>query len=1192
MNPTPEYISNFIRDQFPEFFREINGPIVDFILAYYEWLEQEGQNTKELRTLKHARDIDSNVDKFTQNFKNMFLTGVPLQTEADSRFILKHISDLYQSKGSSRSIELLIKLLYNQEVSIFLPSDRILKPSSTRWLKPEYIELSYSEKSRTFPGNTLTGGTSGVTAFCESIIEKTVNNKKITIAYITKSTGDFLTGEIITADGALDGAPVMIGSLSSISIVSGGRDFRIGDIFDIESSDGRGGQAKVTKVENLAGRVEFTLANGGYGFTVSNTYTESLASNATMIIEDVTNSNSDIDGFFSFETVSQPVQSITITGLGSNVSEKQTNVENFFIHASNASFVNNFVVKSGGSNYTNTDLIEFAAGDAAATITTDATGSITTVTVTNNGTGYTDTPLYEIITASGTGANLVIVMGNDNYVQGGNSSDSNVCSGYVVANSITSNTSDAIGNLTIVTTSGDFDNASYIHTGNVSENALSSGVANIVTTGRFIGTVVNATSNVIKLGIDSNTSPFYAGSGAFIQGADSNTFANVTVMGSYTSSADFEIGAIGLQESLTFYSDVVGGNNTQNVAFTDVSIEGRNSNIGIVESITVDTELSISNLSNAVYHAHQSNGTFSAGDYIYVANVYVNSIFIASPGSLYDNTDTVTLSGNATATLTTTNTGGIAAIELTSAGSDYNGQASVTINTSTGSGANVYATMAAAGKGAQAYIKTQNATDIVIYDGANGAFTTSDIITNGGVNAFATVSGTAPLGGSGYAPGDTITISGGGGDSTATATLNVQGNAIASIEVTDPGSGYDSIPTITITTSSGSGANLTINMDFGIGFENSPQADDTTILNDAFSFFTANIGEVISFTGVNPGAGYSLAPVPVIRNPYVAAFNRRDFIVTVDNLQGFYQTGERLTQTVDLPGYDIEYSGISNTVAVTVGEGVRQETTLATGVVESVNSTVLNLKDTVGAFNDVNDIITLSTNATITPAASGVAQSNGTSIATGTLKSIENNSDGTFNIKIRRLSFGQSFVSGATLTGVTSSATSNINNVVQDPDSLPIGFNAVVTANVQIANGVATEVEVINSGYGYQPNTTLNLVKSGSPFISTGVGSVNKQGVGPGRWITNESFLNDSPRIQDSNYYQEYSYVVKTGSALDKYASILKEMLHVAGFKLFGEVLNTKEIFALKVDIDDASQHAANSLHHVTVANTYESWMN
>jgi hypothetical protein len=1190
LNPTPAYISNFIRDQFPEFYREINGPIVDFVLAYYEWLEQEGQNTKELRGLRHARDIDSNVDKFTENFKNMFMAGAPLDTRSDSRFILKHISDLYQSKGSSRSIELLIKLLYDEEVSVFLPSKNILIPSNTRWTKPEYIELSFSDKSKTFPGTVITGGSTGATGFCESVIEKTVQKRKITIAYISNVKGTFSTGEIITNDDILDGSPVMTGSLSNIDVINGGRDNSIGDIFDIVGVNGRGAQAKVTKVENLAGRVNFNLANGGYGYTVSNTYTDSLSSNVTLIVTAPTNSNTDIDNFFAFETVSQPIQSITITGLGANVSDKISNVTNFFIHATNNSVVNSFNIFAGGINYTNTDTIEFTTGDAAASISTDSNGSITSITIDTAGSGYTDPPGFNILSANGTGATLSVVMGNDNYIQGANSTDTNVCSGYVVANSITSNTTDAIGNLTVIITSGDFADVTYMHTGNVSQNALSSGVANVVSTGQFIGYTFNQVANTYKIGINANTDVFYAGPGTFIVGSDSNTFANVTVRGFYTSGADFEIGGIGEQESLTFYSDIIGANNTQNVAFINVSIEGQNANIGVVESITVDTELSISGLSNTVYFAHQSNGSFNAGDYIYHANVYVNSVFIAAQGSAYDNTDTITLSGNATATLVTTNTGGIAAIDVTAAGADYPGQATVTVNTTTGSGANVYAMMGAGGLGAQAYIKTQNATDIVIYDESNGSFTTGDIITNRSVNAFANVTATQQLGGNNYSPGDTITINGGDPANTATATLNIQSNAIASIEVTNPGSGYDTSPTVTITTASGINANLTINMDFGAGFEKSPQADDTTILNDAFSFFTANVGEIISLSGINPGAGYSLSPITAVRNRYVAAFNRRDLIARVSNVVGFFQGGERLTQSVDLPGYDIVYSGISNTIAIIVGEGVKQDITLATGIVESVNSTVINLKDTVGVFNDSNDIITLTTNATVTPASSGVSQSNGISIASGRFKSITLNEDGTSDIKIRRMSFGQAFVEGSKINGISSGANADIIFVQQDDDSLPIGFNASITANVQTANGVATEVEIINSGYGYSQNNTVNLVKANSEFISTGTVSVTKQGVGPGRWLSSESFLNDVAKVQDSDYYQEYSYVVKTGIALDKYSEILKEMLHVAGFRLFGEVNKTTEITALNVDVShqgDDDQAAG-----IVTQNAYSSWMN
>ena len=111
-NPTPEFISQFIEDQFPEFFREQNKGIVQFVLAYFEYLEQNNKTTKVSRQLLNNRDIDDTIDSFIIHFKKTFLQGTQFQSSTDEKFLIKHISDLYQSKGSSRSIELFIKLPY------------------------------------------------------------------------------------------------------------------------------------------------------------------------------------------------------------------------------------------------------------------------------------------------------------------------------------------------------------------------------------------------------------------------------------------------------------------------------------------------------------------------------------------------------------------------------------------------------------------------------------------------------------------------------------------------------------------------------------------------------------------------------------------------------------------------------------------------------------------------------------------------------------------------------------------------------------------------------------------------------------------------------------------------------------------------------------------------------------------------
>ena len=80
-----------------------------------------------------------------------------------------------------------------------------------------------------------------------------------------------------------------------------------------------------------------------------------------------------------------------------------------------------------------------------------------------------------------------------------------------------------------------------------------------------------------------------------------------------------------------------------------------------------------------------------------------------------------------------------------------------------------------------------------------------------------------------------------------------------------------------------------------------------------------------------------------------------------------------------------------------------------------------------------------------------------------------------------------------------------------------------------------------------------------------------EQGVGEGQWRDRVSFIGDVSKIQDSDYYQEYSYVVRTGIALAKYQEQLKEILHVSGTKLFGEVVKIRESDTLAMQAANAT---------------------
>jgi hypothetical protein len=69
-------------------------------------------------------------------------------------------------------------------------------------------------------------------------------------------------------------------------------------------------------------------------------------------------------------------------------------------------------------------------------------------------------------------------------------------------------------------------------------------------------------------------------------------------------------------------------------------------------------------------------------------------------------------------------------------------------------------------------------------------------------------------------------------------------------------------------------------------------------------------------------------------------------------------------------------------------------------------------------------------------------------------------------------------------------------------------------------------------------------------IISVGLGALVKY---PGYFQTNNGFISDSIYVQDSRYYQAFSYVIKLDERLFSYKSAVKTMLHPAGMALFGE---------------------------------------
>lgn len=162
-------------------------------------------------------------------------------------------------------------------------------------------------------------------------------------------------------------------------------------------------------------------------------------------------------------------------------------------------------------------------------------------------------------------------------------------------------------------------------------------------------------------------------------------------------------------------------------------------------------------------------------------------------------------------------------------------------------------------------------------------------------------------------------------------------------------------------------------------------------------------------------------------------------------------------------------------------------------------------------------------------------------------------------------------ISRVQMTNFGSGYLSNNLPIITVPTS-NIGFGAnLITTNIQgrgtslvvdTANntqkiGGIRKVEIVDFGVGY---TTANV-------DTIGVGGQNANiipiirgsGVTEGRFIDDAGKI-DYKKIQDSYYYQEYSYVIRSGIEISKYREVLKKLIHPAGLEVFGEILIQNEL--------------------------------
>ena len=418
-------------------------------------------------------------------------------------------------------------------------------------------------------------------------------------------------------------------------------------------------------------------------------------------------------------------------------------------------------------------------------------------------------------------------------------------------------------------------------------------------------------------------------------------------------------------------------------------------------------------------------------------------------------------------------------------------------------------------------------------------------------------------GGSLYTTSDAVTVVSDSGQEASVDIVDVGSGEVDEIVIDTPGSNY-AIGTDLYFDSSGtqgSGASAKITnvggavapelgdvAAYGMGLNDHIVYEDATEQDDAYTgnqiqletqTFTdlgvaSEAGEVVNITMFSGGSGYESMPSAV---PTSARIFWNTFALSTS---GEFKVGETITTN----------TGVTGTIAVLRVGNVSVSGASGTFAVGNVIT-----GGTSGAKATLTSVTTHGTGAIFLPwSQSGI----------GSVKGIEVskfgsgfNSAPTLTLPIKflltsysgggNLTLSSTFLAGDTIKGGTSEAVGEVTTWDAPRQTL----------TVKIISGTFILGEQLTRG------TTTNyatLSKKSQAVLSSTIGTL---GTTAGSYENDKGKVSESlMKIQDSFYYQDFSYVVRVGSAIADWRGSVKKAIHPAGFAVFGEVSLINQVSA------------------------------
>ena len=405
-------------------------------------------------------------------------------------------------------------------------------------------------------------------------------------------------------------------------------------------------------------------------------------------------------------------------------------------------------------------------------------------------------------------------------------------------------------------------------------------------------------------------------------------------------------------------------------------------------------------------------------------------------------------------------------------------------------------------------------------------------------------------GGTGYAVDDNVIISGDGSEATAKVT-SVSEAPISKIILANTGIGYRNNVEATIN-NAGTG---------GTGFRARISEIANTYTVGANNEYT--VGDTVVVRIVNRGSGYLALPTITLQDTAVSALGLlHEKLIRIDDAGTLYEVGDPLV-FVNPVGFTGN-TAVGRVAAVTERWAETPVILVATEIVEP--------------YKDESLLDDFGSN---TVSVEGTGDTEVGILIEGSYYDRLKTEDWRAIGPIERLELSyangvSAFGSGYTSTSLPTITVTSANGVGANLQAFNIqGKSAIIeidSGNNIAGIGSIREVTILNQGIDYT-NATIDATGSGD-------GNANLTADISGLFVDSGRFTNDDGKInfkilQDSLFYQDFSYVIRSGLSFDRYRDIVKEVIHPAGLEFFGEIVITSTIslvanFTSEIDADKA----------------------